>query len=119
LEYEISVLKGEIYQCHCSRCRRFTGSSANANLVVDANSFKWRKPPTTLSQFVTPEGWASSFCSTCGSKAPGKDEKYNIYYVPAGGLNSDEGLTVTAHIYVGSKASWDIIGGTAEQRVEL
>jgi hypothetical protein len=119
LHYEIYASKGEIYQCHCSKCRRVTGSSSNANIVVDGNDLTWLKEPVELRQFVTPEGWVSSFCSVCGSKAPCKDERHGIYYVPAGSLDGDEGLSVAMHIYVGSKAGWDVIGGQAEQRSEI
>tara|TARA_R110002051_G_scaffold21431_1_gene56940 strand:- start:1735 stop:1875 length:141 start_codon:yes stop_codon:yes gene_type:complete len=37
-------------------------------------------------------------------------------FVPAGLLEDSEGkLRVAAHIWVGSKASWDVIGGDGHQ----
>ena len=116
--FEATTEQGIIYQCHCSKCRRVTGSSANANLIVDVKNFNWLIDPTSLKQFVS-SGWVSSFCSECGSKAPIADEKNGICYIPAGSINQDKGLEVTSHIYVGSKASWDIIGGSADQHEEV
>lgn len=116
LKFQIDVGDGEIYQCHCSICRRATGSSANANLVVDSMNFQWLDEPATLSHYSVKEDWVSSFCSTCGSKAPCESSDKKFYYVPAGSLNEDHGLKVAKHIFVGSKAQWDIIGGNAEQR---
>lgn len=118
LRFEVKVDTGEIYQCHCSICRKATGSSANANIVVKAESFKWLNRPETLTQYSVTDDWISSFCSKCGSKAPCESEKDEIYYVPAGSLNESDGLEITKHIFVGSKASWDTIGGDAEQRVD-
>lgn len=119
LEYEIDTLDGEIYQCHCSICRRATGSASNANLIVQAEKFKWLKEPSTLHHYCVTEKWSSSFCRDCGSKAPCENSEEQIYYVPAGTLNEDHGLKVTSHVFVGSKAHWDIIGGPAKQQLEM
>lgn len=117
LSFEATSKSGNIYQCHCSKCRRSTGSSANANVIVKIHEFKWLVAPTSLKQFVS-NGWVSSFCSECGCKAPITDTKNGICYIPAGTLNQDHDLKVTSHIYVGSKAFWDVIGGSATQLKE-
>jgi len=38
--------------------------------------------------------------------------------VPAGGLDGDPGVPIGVHIFVGSKAAWDIIEGGAPQYEE-
>ncbi len=116
LAFNLKVEKGEIYQCHCSKCRRVTGSAANANLIVKLDDFRWLKESAELQRYVTEMGWVSSFCKRCGSRAPIIDKKRAIVYVPAGSLHQDKTLSVTLHIHTGSKASWDIIGGEACQK---
>ncbi len=115
LSFEISTDNGEIYQCHCSKCRKVSGSSGNANLVVKKEEFTWSSETKTLKKYVMTENWISSFCSDCGSKAPIEDTINGLFYVPAGSLNEHKGLKVSTHVYVGSKASWDIICGDAVQ----
>ncbi|NRB40862.1 MAG: GFA family protein [Pseudomonadales bacterium] len=118
LSYEANTNKAELYQCHCSKCRRATGSSANANLIVKLGNFNWINEPTTLKQYIK-DNWVSSFCSECGAKAPIKDKANDICYIPAGSLHQHQGLAVTSHIYVGSKAGWDVIGGSALQKDKM
>ena len=38
-----------------------------------------------------------------------------LYNIPAGLLDDDTGVEVAHHIYVGDKASWDVIGDDAPQ----
>jgi hypothetical protein len=83
--------------------------------VVKSEHFHWQAEPAELKYYRRASGWISAFCSTCGAKAPIHDSLRNIVYVPAGGLNEDQGLAITKHIYVGSKAEWDCIGGDAPQ----
>ncbi len=107
LSYQIETESGEIYQCHCSRCRKFSGSLSNANIVIPSDKFKWLKPPDTLKSFVTEYDWESVFCETCGSTAPQEVNEESIFYVPAGSLKDADILKVTQHKHLDSKACWD------------
>ncbi len=40
------------------------------------------------------------------------------HWVPAGLLDSDPGVRIAGHVFVGSKAPWDEIAGDAQQLVE-
>ncbi len=50
---------------------------------------------------------------TCGSPVPGVEA--DLAAVPAGALDGDPGVPTGVHIFVASKASWDVIGGYAPQ----
>jgi hypothetical protein len=39
IEFEVTSYPTKIYQCHCSLCRKHSGSSSNSSLVVEATSF--------------------------------------------------------------------------------
>ena len=107
-----------IYQCHCSKCRKVTGSSANAMLLLPFNELQWLSGEESQTRYAMQDGWATCFCTTCGSHLPQCDKDNTTYWVPAGALESSAGLSMMAHIYVDSKAEWDEIGGDAPQFAE-
>ena len=98
--------------CDCSLCRRASGGASNAVLNVRAGRFVWLAGADQVREFRAPSGWGSFFRATCGCPAPRlfKDDRY---LVPAGSLDVDPGPRVAGHIFVGSKASWDVIGDKA------
>ena len=49
------------------------------------------------------------FCRTCGSPIPRVDTSRDLAIVPAASLDDDPGTRPQAHIFVGSKAPWDVI----------
>lgn len=95
-----------IYQCHCSLCRKVSGSSSNSALWA-FGQFEWTSGETNITQWATPSGFQSCFCSTCGSPLPNPLRAGSGYWVPAGLLDSAEGLSVVAQVCVASRASWD------------
>lgn len=118
-ESVVFTLEGEpfdIVQCHCSKCRKSSGSSADAMITVDKNKFSWIEGQDFVKVYKGNSGSQRSFCQNCGTSLPVLDgEKY---WVPAGVLNGEYEARVKAHIYVGSKTSWDEIGGDAPQYQE-
>ncbi len=54
------------------------------------------------------------FCPRCGSKLCGVF-KEQIVCVSLGSLDDTADVRIDEHIFVGSKARWDIIGGDAPQ----
>lgn len=103
-------LSGElppIYQCHCSLCRKVSGSSSNSALVVESANFYWHSGKDRIKSFVTPSGFKSDFCSNCGSPLPNISTDGQTYWVPAGLLSEPVNTRVAAHVYVDSHANWD------------
>lgn len=43
IRFELSGVIPNLYQCHCSLCRKVTGSSANAALKVDLAQLNWSR----------------------------------------------------------------------------
>ena len=101
--------------CHCSLCRRVSGAGATTVLNVRAERFRWLAGEDHWREFRTPSGWGSFFCPTCGSPTPHQMSNGERVLVPAGTLDADPGPRVAGHIFVGSKASWDVIGDDAPQ----
>ncbi|MBR7888804.1 GFA family protein [Marinomonas sp. A79] len=95
--------------CHCTRCRKTSGSNHCANLFAPGGSLKWLSGEEKLS-FYRLEGtaFARTFCSICGSNVPtDATQTRGLIAVPAGSLDTDVELGVQAHIFMGSKANWD------------
>jgi len=109
--FEIKAPASDIYLCHCSICRRFSGSSGIAVVVLKNKDFKWLSGQEDIKVWKKPDAdWEANFCSTCGSALPGKNDIEHMFD-PAGMLPNDiKDLEVKHHIFVGSRASWDKIG---------
>ena len=58
--------------------------------------------------------WSLCFCRTCGSTLFAKHGD-NVHGVTLGSLDGDPRVEIALHQFVGSRAPWDHIGGTAPQ----
>ncbi len=106
----------DIYVCHCSICRRFTGAAGVAVVVVAKDDFEWVSGTEAVKVWQKPDAdWEANFCTMCGSAVPGENDPTRMF-IPAGLLPHDlDGVQVKHHIFVGSKARWDVIGDDGQQ----
>ncbi len=119
VRFEITADLSGVIICHCSICRRATGSNGIAVIIVDNNDFQWTGGQEFVTSWKKPEAdWQTWFCSTCGSPVPGVNDESRMF-VPAGLINDgDESLTVIHHIWVNSRATWDEIGDHGRRHAE-
>lgn len=104
-----------VFKCHCSICRRWTGSSGVAVVVVPTADFGWIRGEDQVATWTKPDAdWQSCFCKTCGSALPGANDSKRMF-VPVGLLEHSANLRVAHHIWVDSKAHWDVIGDDGKQ----
>ena len=97
----------KFFLCHCSRCRKETGSAHAANLFTNTAEFKWIKGEAFVQTYRVPHTrFAKSFCKNCGSALPTVGANNSIL-VPAGSLDCDVDLSPQGHIHMSSKANWD------------
>lgn len=115
IEFEILGAIPALYQCHCSLCRKQSGASSNAAVIVAGEQFQWLAGQEHISSWIKGTGFRSDFCSRCGSPVPNPLGSTPYYWVPAGLLEGDVQLKVGAHLFVGSKASWDVIASPGIQ----
>jgi len=80
-------------------------------IVVANEHFRWTHGQDVIKSWKKPDAdWQTWFCQTCGSTLPGINDEARMY-VPAGVIRSGaESLEVLHHIWVGSRAAWDVIG---------
>ena len=117
--FEITGKIGPVGQCHCSKCRKASGTDGNAVFYTAKRSLAFLQGEEKAHRYSDGGGWGHTFCHQCGSPTPhlGSDDK--IYFVPAGLMDDDIGSTgYAAHIFVGSKADWVKICDDAPQYVE-
>lgn len=116
VSFEIAVTVEDVYICHCSICRRNTGGPGIAVSIVSNNDIRWLTGNSNITTWSKPNhDWQCSFCRTCGSPLPGRNDEAN-YYVPVSLLNCDEDqLRVAHHIYVDSRARWEVIADSGKQ----
>ncbi|MCB2166668.1 MAG: GFA family protein [Deltaproteobacteria bacterium] len=106
--FEIEGDFENFYLCHCSRCRKDTGSAHGANLFSSSAKIKWVSGEDKVKNFTLPSTQhTKSFCSICGSALPNIQMGGELLVVPAGSLDCDVSIIPTAHIFVSSKANWD------------
>jgi hypothetical protein len=119
IQFEIDQDLRDVYVCHCSICRRSTGSNGIAVLVVPAEHLRWTRGRELIATWAKPGAdWQTWFCRICGSPVPGKNNATTVF-VPAGCISEGgESLRVAHHIWVGSKAVWDQIGDGGQQHPE-
>ena len=101
--------------CHCSRCRKVFGGASSAFAEIgDSSEFRWTAGEDKVHQYTSEKDWGLGFCSVCGSTLCGLYQG-KVMGVTLGTVNGDPGIEIEKHIFVGSKATWDHIGGPARQ----
>ena len=69
-------------------------------------------------QDLVKSGAKHSFCRECGAHAPDANPRKTLYMVPPGILDDNPKLAVGEHIFVGSKAHWDVLGDDGALRFD-
>lgn len=108
IKYQITGKLQDARSCHCSRCRKAFSAQASAYALVDSSEFTWVSGEQLLSSYVGEHGFGLQFCKTCGSTLSGI-YKGTIHGVTLGCVNGDPNVEIGRHIYVGSKAKWEIM----------
>ncbi|MCZ6872941.1 MAG: GFA family protein [bacterium] len=106
--YEITGNLGIFQYCHCSRCRKFTGSAHASNLLVSPDQFRWLKGESLVGRYAPEETkhFATSFCQKCGSSLPWHTKSGKAVVVPAGTLDEHPGIEPFQNVFCASKAEW-------------
>lgn len=87
IQFEVAGTDFKLYQCHCSLCRRQSGSSANAATIAAERNFRWLQGQELISSWVKPSGFRADFCSVCGSPVPNPLRGLPWVWVPTGLLD--------------------------------
>jgi hypothetical protein len=117
VRYRISAPLLPARSCHCSRCRKAFSSACSAYAQVSPGSFTWLQGEEHLRRHDTQGGFGLMFCCRCGSTLCGIHAG-EVHGVTLGCVDGDPGVRIEMHLFVASRAPWDLIGGTAPQYPE-
>ena len=109
-------IRGEVvrfYHCHCSRCRKATGTGHASNLLVTpSDGLEWVSGGELVACYKVPEAkrFRNCFCPQCGSPLPRRIPELDAVLVPAGSLDTPAPLAPSARIFYDSRAEWSCGG---------
>ncbi len=111
--YEVSDAFEYALNCHCSNCRRATGSAFKPFAGIRAEQLAVVRGEADVMRFGT--GNHDAHCVHCGSLLYSKVRDGAYVHVTLGTLIDTPSIRPTAHIFVGSKAPWFEIGDALPQ----
>ena len=114
VRYAITAPLKAARSCHCSRCRKAFSGAGSAYAEIEPGSFAWTEGASNVVFYESTPGWGLCFCGVCGSTLCGS-HRGQVHGVTLGCVDGDPGVEIEKHIFVGSRAPWDHIGGGAPQ----
>ncbi|WP_226410800.1 GFA family protein [Shewanella glacialimarina] len=98
----------DIIHCHCSLCRKNSGTAFATNGFINAADFDILSGRNSLSTFTFKPGRNRHFCSHCGSPVYSSNEQDpQRYRIRLGILDTDIIERPISHNFVSSKANWE------------
>ena len=112
VRYEVAGEPRRFLHCHCSRCRKATGTGHASNLFIQPGRLHWLSGEENIRSFKLPEAqrFTNSFCEVCGSRLPRQATGSDMVMIPAGSLDDDPTIRPQARIFQGSRAPWSCAG---------
>ncbi|MBD0317263.1 MAG: GFA family protein [Thermoleophilia bacterium] len=108
VRFEVTLPFRRASHCHCSRCRKHSGTAMSTQGRVARERFRLLRGEELLLVFRPEGGAAKAFCSLCGSSLFGgtwpDGPEVSVRF---GALDGDPGIRPGYHSFVASKASWD------------
>lgn len=101
--------------CHCSECRRFSGSAFSAFGGITKSKFKLIKGADNVRHYRKSEQTVLGFCEHCGSSLYADKPLRDKVHLRLGTLLDAPTLTPQSHVHVASKAPWYEIADELQQ----
>jgi len=106
IEYEVELIPGKVFNCHCSRCRQSHGAAFATQAFADGTTLRFIKGQDQLREYEH-NGAVRAFCGQCGSRLMNYAlDKTRYLSVALANVQGDIPEGPVAHAFVGSKASW-------------
>ncbi|RAW06488.1 GFA family protein [Halomonas elongata] len=119
IQYEVMGPLGQAMYCHCQKCRKSNGTAFALNAAIQASDFTLKAGSELLKSHASSEDARRHFCSNCGSPIYSQRSSMpDVLRLRVGTLDDDADLEKVAHIFVGSRASWDEIHDDLPQFAE-
>jgi hypothetical protein len=111
VRFEVTLPFRLANHCHCSRCRRHSGTFGLTQGRIARENFRLVKGEDLIRVYRPDnDGAVKAFCSVCGSSLfGGRWPDGSEVSVRFGALDADPGIRPQYHQFVASKASWDLL----------
>jgi hypothetical protein len=111
VRFEVASAVGPFELCHCTRCRKTSGSAFVAGLGVRVADFALLAGRELVRRFEAPlverpPPYRTAFCGRCGSPVPDPPADATWFEIPAGLLDGDPPIRPDRHIFVELRPSW-------------
>lgn len=112
VRFQLGARPQFINYCHCSMCRKISGSAFGAFLHAPGESFRWLAGQDDIAAYASSPGNVRAFCRVCGASVPVLEGGGAHVIIPAGSVDGDPQVRPVVHIHVASKAVWhDVTDG--------
>jgi len=108
IKVKITGAISDIIHCHCSLCRKNSGTAFATNGFINSNEFEIISGENSLSSFSFKPKRNRHFCQTCGSPVySSNDDDPTRLRIRLGILDSAITERPISHNFVSSKANWE------------
>ena len=109
VQYEVEDDFQYMGYCHCSECRRFSGSASAAVGGVPYSALRTTRGEESVARYQKSPKTELCFCRTCGSSLYSRKLDREMLHVRLGSLMDPPSMKPSYHVFVGSKAAWEQI----------
>ena len=111
VRFEIERAVGPVEFCHCTRCRKLSGSSAILTVGVRTADYRLLAGAELIKSYAAPILYAPpayhvTFCSVCSSPVPPAHPEGERFEIAAGLFDGDPGVRPDRHIFVELAPAW-------------
>ena len=108
VKYEISGEFRAFFHCHCSRCRKASGTGHASNVILNPDTAEWTEGEGLIRSYKVPEAdrFGTVFCTNCGSPLPRIAMERHLAVIPAGSLDGSPEIAPTGRNFFGSRTEW-------------
>jgi hypothetical protein len=118
VRFEVTAPFRRANHCHCSRCRKHSGTFGLTQGRVPREGFRLVQGEELL-RIYDPGGAVKVFCSRCGSSLFGGTwPEGPEVSIRLGSLDDDPGIHPQYHSFVADRASWDELPDDGLDRYE-
>jgi hypothetical protein len=110
VRYEADAELGPSVHCHCTQCRKASGTSFATNASLPASAFRFVEGEALVGAFESSPGTFRCFCTRCGSPLIKRvADRPDELRLRLGTLDDDPHTTPAAHIFLRSRAPWTVL----------
>jgi hypothetical protein len=109
VRYEVTEPLVVAAYCHCTRCRRRSGTAAGASARTAPGSFRVTRGEELIRCWQPEDGYAKCFCNVCGGGLWSRREGEDSVWVRLGGIDGDPGIRPSYRQDVAFAAVWEPI----------